>query len=113
VLDLPIGAQVGDCGLVHLDVVVITEIQDIFPVELSVVVNDDGIRYLIVDNDVLDEIHYLLGANLHQGLASIHLVYLPIAQSRWVKSPGAFLKGPRRSRPHMTNDHVMGIVWSS
>jgi hypothetical protein len=30
--------------------------------------------------------------------------------SRWVKPLDAFLKGPRRSRPHMMNDQVMGIV---
>jgi hypothetical protein len=45
-----------------------------------------------------------------RGLASIHLVNLSIVTSRLVKPSGAFLKGPRRSRPHMANDHVMGIV---
>jgi hypothetical protein len=32
--------------------------------------------------------------------------------SRWVKPPGAFLKGPMRSMPHTTKGHVMGMVWS-
>jgi hypothetical protein len=45
--------------------------------------------------------------------ALIHLVNLLTALSRWVKPSSAFLKGPRRSRPHTTNYHVMGIVWSS
>jgi hypothetical protein len=40
-----------------------------------------------------------------RGLASIHLVNLSIAISKWVKP-----QGPRRSRPHTANDHVMGIV---
>jgi hypothetical protein len=50
---------------------------------------------------------------LSRGFASIHLVNLSIAMNRWVKPPGAFLKGPRRSRPHTVNDQVMGIAWSS
>jgi hypothetical protein len=50
---------------------------------------------------------------LVRGFASIHLVNLSIAMSRWVKHPGGFLKGPRRSKPHTANDHVMEIVWSS
>jgi hypothetical protein len=49
---------------------------------------------------------------LARGFASIHLVNLSTAASRWVKPPSAFLKGPKRSRPHTTNDQVMGIVWS-
>jgi hypothetical protein len=48
-----------------------------------------------------------------KGLASIPLVNLSIVTCRWVKPLSAFLKGPRRSRPHTANDHVMGIVWSS
>jgi hypothetical protein len=32
--------------------------------------------------------------------ASIHLVNLSTAMSKWVKPPGAFLKGPKRSRSH-------------
>jgi hypothetical protein len=48
-----------------------------------------------------------------RGLALIHLVNVSIMTSRWVKPLGAFLKGSRRSRPHMANVHVMGIVWSS
>jgi hypothetical protein len=47
---------------------------------------------------------------LARGLTLIHLVNLSTATSRWVKHPGTFLKGPKRSRPHMANDHVMGIV---
>jgi hypothetical protein len=50
---------------------------------------------------------------LSRGLASIHLVNLSIATNMWVKPPGAFLKTPKWSRPHMANDHVTGMVWSS
>jgi hypothetical protein len=47
---------------------------------------------------------------LARGFASIHLVNLSTTTSRWVKPPGAVLKGPRRSRPHTANNLVMGIV---
>jgi hypothetical protein len=47
---------------------------------------------------------------LFRGRTSIHLENLSIATSRCVKPPGAFCKGPTRSRPHTTNDQVMGIV---
>jgi hypothetical protein len=50
---------------------------------------------------------------LVRDFASIHLVNLSTVTSRRVKPSGAFLKGPRRSRLHMANDQVMGIVWSS
>jgi hypothetical protein len=50
---------------------------------------------------------------LARDLALNYLVNLSTMTSRWVKPPSAFLKGPIRSRPHTTNDHVMGMVWSS
>jgi hypothetical protein len=47
---------------------------------------------------------------LARGITTIHFINLLTATSRWVKPLGAFLKGPRRSRPHMVNNLVMGIV---
>jgi hypothetical protein len=47
---------------------------------------------------------------LFRGRTSIHLENLSMATSRCVKSPGAFYKGPTRSRPHTANGQVMGIV---
>jgi hypothetical protein len=47
---------------------------------------------------------------LARSFALIHLVNLSTAMSRWVKPSGAFLKGPRRSRPHTVKSQVMGIV---
>jgi hypothetical protein len=63
VLDLPVCTRVGDRGLVHADVVIVTGIQKFFSGELSVVVGDDRVRDPEIENDVLDEIHNLLGAN--------------------------------------------------
>ena len=47
---------------------------------------------------------------LVKGRTSIHLENLSMATNRCLKPPGAFYKGPTRSRPHTTNDQVMGIV---
>jgi hypothetical protein len=47
---------------------------------------------------------------LVKGQTSIHLENLSMATSRCVKPPGAFCKGPTRSRPHTTNDQMIGIV---
>jgi hypothetical protein len=47
---------------------------------------------------------------LVRGRTSIHLENLSMATSRYEKPPGAFCKGPTRSRPHTANGQVMGIV---
>jgi hypothetical protein len=47
---------------------------------------------------------------LVKGRTSIHLENLSMATSRCEKPPGAFYKGPTRSRPHTANGQVMGIV---
>jgi hypothetical protein len=48
---------------------------------------------------------------LVNGQPSIHLENLSMATNRCVKLPGAFCKGPTRSRPHTANGQVIGIVW--
>jgi hypothetical protein len=47
---------------------------------------------------------------LIKGQTLIQLENLSMATSRCVKPPGAFCKGPTRSRPHMANGQVIGIV---
>ena len=47
---------------------------------------------------------------LVMGRTSIHLENLSIATSTWVKPPGAFCRGPTRSRPQTAKGQVMGIV---
>jgi hypothetical protein len=48
--------------------------------------------------------------NLARYFTLTHLVNLSTVTSRWVEPLGAFLKGPRRSRPHTANGQVMKIV---
>jgi hypothetical protein len=95
-LDLPICKQVGDCGLVHPDVVIITEIQEFFLDELSVVVGDDGVRDPKMKNDVLDEIYCLHGANLSQGHHLDPLSKLVDRDKQVGRAPGCFVKGPQK-----------------
>jgi hypothetical protein len=66
--NLPVCAWVGHDGLVHVDVVVITEVQKLLSGELSDVVVNNRIRYLETENDILDEIHGLSGTGFGQGL---------------------------------------------
>jgi hypothetical protein len=47
---------------------------------------------------------------LVRGRTSIDLENLSTAINRCLKPPGAFCKGPMRSRPHTANGQVMGIV---
>jgi hypothetical protein len=109
-LDLPIRIWVGYRGLVFLDVVVITKIKEFFPNELSAIVGDDGIRDPKRKMMSWMKFTACLEPIFAKGLVSIHLVNLLITTSMWVKSLGSFLKGPRRSRTHTANCHVIGIV---
>jgi hypothetical protein len=59
---------VGDHDPVHVDVIVITEIQDFFSDQLSVVVGNNRVRNPKTKNHVLNEIHGMLGADFSQGL---------------------------------------------
>jgi hypothetical protein len=47
---------------------------------------------------------------LVKGRTSIHLENLSMATNRCEKPPGAFYKGPTRSRPHTANSLMTGIV---
>jgi hypothetical protein len=76
----------------------------IFLDELSALDGNDGIRDPKSKNDVLDEIYGFLVANFDLELHLDQLVKLSTAMSRWVKPSGVFLKGSRRSKPHMGND---------
>jgi hypothetical protein len=47
---------VSDRGLVHTNVVIMTEINEFFPDELDAIVGVDGVRDSEIENDVLDKI---------------------------------------------------------
>jgi hypothetical protein len=92
---------VGDRNPVHPDVVIITEIQELFPGKLSVIVGDDGGRDPEMENDVLDKIYYLLGANLSQEPCLNPLSELVDHHKQLCQAPRRFLLGPQKDQaPH-------------
>jgi hypothetical protein len=50
-----------------MDVVVVAEVEEFLPCELSVVVDDDRVGYAEVINDVSEERDRLLGADVDDG----------------------------------------------
>jgi hypothetical protein len=101
VLDLPVCMRVGYRGPVHPDVAVITEIQENFPGELSVVVGDDGVGDPEMETDVRDEIHCLLGANLRQGPHVDPLSELVGCDKQVGQALGHFFEGSQKVQaPH-------------
>jgi hypothetical protein len=59
-LDLPVSSWVGHHDPIYSDVTVVTEVQKLLSGELSAVIGNDRIRYLKMEDDILDEIHHLL-----------------------------------------------------
>jgi hypothetical protein len=97
-------------GPVHTDVVVFAEVQELLPSELRAIVGDDGVwdpkaMMIFVKNATACSDPMLV-----KGRTSIHLENLSMATSMCLKPPGAFCKGPTRSRSHTANNQVMGIV---
>jgi hypothetical protein len=96
--------------LVHTDVVVVAEVQELFPVNcvpLSMMIEfGTPNRWMMLVKNAIACSDLMLV----KGRTSIHLDILSMATSRYEKPLGAFCKGPTRSRPHTTNDQVMGIV---
>jgi hypothetical protein len=97
-------------GLVHTDVVVVAEVQELFPVNcvpLSVMIEfGTPNRWMMLVKNAIACSDLMLV----KGRTSIHLENLSMATRRCEKPPGAFCKGPTRSRPHTANGQVMGIV---
>jgi hypothetical protein len=60
-LYLPIRHGVSYGGLVHPDVVILAEVQELSASELSAIVGDDGFRDLEAMDDVGEERHRLFG----------------------------------------------------
>jgi hypothetical protein len=61
---LPIRYGVCHGGPVHLDVVILAEIQELSASELGAVVGDDGVRDPEVMDDVGEECHRLFGPDV-------------------------------------------------
>ena len=86
------------------------ELLEVVTYEVGLVVGDDGVGHADLYTMSRKNLTASLESIVVRELASIHLVNLSIATSRWVNPPGAFLSGPTMSRPHTANGHVMGMV---
>jgi hypothetical protein len=93
---------VGNDRPVHTNVVVVTEVEEFLPRELGAVIGDDRVGYAKAVDDVSEEGYRLLGADVDDRRASIHLENLSTTTS-----------GPTMSRCQMAKGHVMGMVWSA
>jgi hypothetical protein len=73
----------------------------LFPIEMSIIVGDDGVRDPESENDVPDEIHYLPGANLIQGPCLDPLSELVNSDEQVGQAPRHFLEGLQKVQaPH-------------
>jgi hypothetical protein len=66
-LDLFVRLRVSNSGPVHTDVVVIAEVEEFLPRELGAIVGDDRVGYAEAIDDVGEERHRLLGADVDDG----------------------------------------------
>jgi hypothetical protein len=112
-LTCPFVQGLSNCCPVYPDVVVFTEVQELLSGELSVIVSDDRVGDCKVEDNVLYKAYRLFGANCVHGISFDPLTELVDYDKQVGEVPGHFLKGPKRSMPHMAKDHVMGMVWSS
>jgi hypothetical protein len=93
VLDLPVCEGVSDYCPVYTDVVLIVEIQELFPGELDVVVSDDKVGDPKVEDNVLDKAYRLFGVNFGQGPSLDPYSELIDHDKQVGEAPGCFLEG--------------------
>ena len=94
------------------DVLFIVESNELLADELCDIVCDDGVWYSKTMDDVEEEQHSLFGFDCGDR-SSFDPFRKLVYGDKWVKPPGAFLRGPTRSSPQTTKGHVMGIIWSA
>jgi hypothetical protein len=105
-LGLTVRVPVGDCCPFYSDVVVISKIQELLPSELGAVVGDEWVGDPKAENNVLDKIHYLFGADFDQGSCVDPLSEFVDRDKQVGQAPGRFLEGfqeiqvPHDKRPH-------------
>jgi hypothetical protein len=80
-------------GLVHSDVVVLTEVQKLFSGELRAIVGDDGVRDPKAMDDVCEERHRLLGPDVGQGSDLDPLEEFVDGDQQVREAPGCLLQG--------------------
>jgi hypothetical protein len=112
-LDLAVGSRVSYCRPVDMDVMPVTEVQELFPGELRAIVGDDDTGNPKPMNYVSEEEYNLLGVNVCDGSSLDPFGELIDGHQQVVYPPAALWRGPMRSRPHTANGQVMGIICSA
>jgi hypothetical protein len=112
-LSPPVCVGVSDYCPVYSDVVVITKVQELLSGELGAIVSDDRIGDPKAKNNVSNKAYRLFRANYGHKLSLDPLNELVDCDKQVGEAPKSVLKGPKRSKPHTTKGHVMGMVWSS
>ena len=112
-LDLAISSRVSYCRPVHMDVMLVTEVEELFAGELCAIVGDDDVGYPEPVDYVGEEEDSLLKEDVCDGSSLDPLGELVDGHQQVGISPAALWRGPTRSRPHTTNGQVMGIIYSA
>jgi hypothetical protein len=101
---------VSNSRLVHTDVVVVAEVEECLPCELSAIVGDDRVGYAEAVNDVGEERYRLFGADVDDGSSLDLLGELVDRHEKVSEAPDARRSGPTMSRCQTAKGHVMGMV---
>jgi hypothetical protein len=92
---------VSDRHPVYSDVVVVIEIQELFPNELGAIVDDDRVGDPKAENNVLDKAYHFLGVNFGQGPSLNPFSELVNHDKPVGEAPGCFLEGSQEIQtPH-------------
>jgi hypothetical protein len=107
---------VGNSRPVHTDVLVITKVEEFLPRELGVVVGDDCVGYAEAVNDVGEELHHLLEANIDDGSSLDPLGELVDRHEELSEAPGRLsershhVEVPHGERPR-DGDGLKRLCW--
>jgi hypothetical protein len=96
-----------------MDVVFIAEPKQFLSYEFHAIVGDDRVRNPKPMANVAEEEHGLLGFDLGDRSHFYPLGELVNSDKQVRVAPSAFFRGLTRSSPQITNDHVIGIIWSA
>ena len=100
-------------GPINTGVVFIAESKELLFGELRAVVRDDGVRDPKAMDDVKEEQHGLLGLDRGDRSSLYPLCKLVYGDKQVRIAPERSLERFDISSPHTTNDHVMGIIWTT
>jgi hypothetical protein len=112
-LDLPICLRVGNGRLVHKNVVVVAKVEKFLPCELGTIISDDRVGYAEAVDNVGEERHCPLRADVDDGSSLNPLGEFVDRYEEVSEAPSACQSGPTMSRCQTAKCHVMEMVCSA